>query len=507
MRHRCLAGAAGLLAITLIALPTLSASEWPRFRGADDGVAPDHTDLPETWSETENVKWRADIPGLGWSSPIVWDDHVIVTTAISAGEEPQPVKGLYDPGDEHGKQDAVAAHRWVVYDIDLATGAVRWERELRSALPPIKRHLKSSFASETPVTDGERVYVYFGSIGLVAALELVTGEVVWTQDVGAFNGGQEFAPAASPVLHDGRLYVVNDNTTESFLIAFDAETGERMWRMVREETENWSTPFVWENRLRTELVTTGRRRVRSYDLDGNVLWELQGMTGNVAPTPFAKNDLAYLSSGYPGSAVRPVYAVRPGGSGDISLDPGQPDRPSLHRLVPADARHVRHLGARLPGHLLHAARPGDAAGARRRHRRGDLRPDTAPPRQRLHGVALGVQRPGLRPERGRRHLRHPAGPRVRDPRRQPAQRDDAGDARGGGWQPDHPDADEAVQSLERGAAGERAAAPRRTPRSSSPPLPAWRRPPRRTPRQSPSRPPPPSPGRSTWCGPRDRSPT
>ena len=102
-------------------------------------------------------------------------------------------------------------------------------------LPPIKRHLKSSFASETPVTDGERVYVYFGTIGLVAALELHTGEVVWTQDVGAFNGGQEFGPAASPVLHDGRLYVVNDNTTESFLTAFDAETGEQVWRVVRGE--------------------------------------------------------------------------------------------------------------------------------------------------------------------------------------------------------------------------------------------------------------------------------
>jgi outer membrane protein assembly factor BamB len=255
---------------------------------------------------------------LGWSSPIVWGDHVFVTTAISEGTEPQPVKGLYDPGDEHGKTDPVASHRWMVYDIDLNTGQVRWERELRSTVPTIKRHLKASFASETPVTDGERVYVYFGSIGLVAALDM-TGEVLWTQEVGAFNGHQEFAPAASPVLHEDRLYVVNDNTTESFLIVFDTATGELVWRVLREETENWSTPLVWENELRTEIVVTGRQKVRSYDLDGNVLWELRGMTGNVAPSPFAKNGLAYLSSGYPGSSVRPVYAVRPGGSGDISL--------------------------------------------------------------------------------------------------------------------------------------------------------------------------------------------
>ena len=321
-----------LAAATLLLLAPAAASaagEWPQFRGREAGVAPDHPDLPDRWSATENVVWTVDLPGLGWSSPIVWGDHVLVTTAVSAGEEPQPVKGLYDPGDRHGKRDAAAAHRWMVYDVDLRTGAVRWARELRAAVPTIKRHLKASFASETPVTDGRRVYVYFGSIGLVAALDLA-GEVVWTRDVGAFNGHQEFAPAASPVLHDGRLFIVNDNTTESFLAAFDAATGEQLWRVVRDETENWSTPLVWENDLRTEIVITARRKVRSYDLDGRVLWELRGMTGNVAPTPFASGGLAYLSSGYPGASVRPVYAVRPGGSGDISLDP---DNPADHPYV------------------------------------------------------------------------------------------------------------------------------------------------------------------------------
>ena len=327
----------------LLALPVaLAGSDWPRFRGLEAGVAPDHPDLPERWSETDNVVWKVDIPGLGWSSPIVSGDQVFVTSAVSAGDEPQPVKGLYDPGDEHGKRDAVASHRWMVYAIDLETGAVRWERELRSAVPTIKRHIKASFASETPVTDGSQVYVYFGSIGLAAALDANTGDVAWTQELGAFNGHQEFAPAASPVLHDGRLYVVNDNTTESFFTAFDAQTGERLWRVVREETENWSTPFVWENELRTEIVITARQKVRSYDLDGNVLWELRGMTGNVAPSPFASDGLIYLSSGYPGSSVRPVYAVRPGGSGDISLDPDNPnaDHPYIAWFQPLLGTYV-----------------------------------------------------------------------------------------------------------------------------------------------------------------------
>ena len=149
-----------------------ASDEWPQFRGLRAGVAADDPALPDTWSETENVVWKVDIPGLGWSSPVVWGDHVFITTAISEGEEPQPVKGLYDPGDLHGKRDAVAAQRWMVYDIDLQTGRVRWEQELRSAVPTIKRHIKASFASETPVTDGKRVYVYFGSIGLIAALDM-----------------------------------------------------------------------------------------------------------------------------------------------------------------------------------------------------------------------------------------------------------------------------------------------------------------------------------------------
>jgi len=206
----------------------------------------------------------------------------------------------------------------MVYDIDFETGTIRWARELEALVPTELKHVKNSFASETPVTDGRRVYVYFGSIGLVAALNM-SGETVWRTDVGSFNGGQEFGTAASPVLHDGRLYIVNDNTTSSFLAAFDADTGDEIWRIERDETENWSTPFVWVNRARTEIVTTGRQKIRSYDVNGELLWELGGMTVNVVPTPFAANSLLYLSSGYPGGYPRPVYAVRPGASGDISL--------------------------------------------------------------------------------------------------------------------------------------------------------------------------------------------
>ena len=315
----------GMVAVLLLgsaASAVAQEEQWTRFRGPNAGAVADDPRLPEVWSETENVVWKADIPGLGWSSPVVWNDHIFLTTAVSSGEERAPQPGLYDPGADHGATRSGASHRWLVYDFDFATGAVRWARELEVSVPGMERHIKNSFASETPVTDGERLYVYFGTIGLVAALEL-DGEVAWTRELGVYNGRQRFGTAASPALHDDRLYVVNDNTTQSFLVALEATSGEEVWRVERDEVENWSSPFVWENELRTEIVTAGLRQIRSYSLDGTLLWELSGMTVNVVPTPFAQDGLVYISSGYPGGMPRPVYAIRPGASGDISLGPGQ----------------------------------------------------------------------------------------------------------------------------------------------------------------------------------------
>ena len=181
------------------------------------------------------------------------------------------------------------------------------------------RHLKNSFASETPVTDGRRVYVYLGSIGLLTALNM-SGETVWETDVGTFNTLLEMGTAASPALHGDRLYIVNDNTTHSFIAAFDTNTGEEIWRVDRnEEGQNWATPFIWKNEIRTEIVTAATQGVRSYDLDGHLLWEIHGMSGLTIPTPFAKHGLVYISSGYPGGGLRPVYVVRPGASGDLTI--------------------------------------------------------------------------------------------------------------------------------------------------------------------------------------------
>ena len=308
---------AGLLLVWLI--PISGHAQWAQFRGPNAGDVGDDPALPVTWNETDNVVWTIDIPGLSWSSPVVWEDTIFVTSAISAGEEPDPIPGLYDPGEENGATRSSQSHRWVVYNIDFHTGAVRWVRELHSGAPTIARHIKNSFASETPVTDGRRVYVYFGSAGVVGALNM-SGEMVWRAELGAFETTGGFGSAASPALHGDRLYIVNDNVTESFLAALDKNTGEELWRVSRPERgQNWATPFVWENEQRIEIVTAGTQGVRSYDLDGNLIWEIHGMSGLTVPTPFAKHGLLYLSSGYPGGGLRPVYVVKPGASGDISI--------------------------------------------------------------------------------------------------------------------------------------------------------------------------------------------
>jgi len=311
------------LVFILLALTGVSATDhWPQFRGAQAGVADDDPALPERWSESENVAWKTDIPGLGWSSPIVWGDHVFVTTAISEGTEVPPIKGLFDPIGDHSRNKSTAVHRWVLFDLDFNSGKVRWQRELHAAPPPTAKQMKNSYASETPATDGERVYVYFGSIGMVAAVDF-TGQTVWTKNLGAVDGLQAWGTAASPLLHKDRLYVVSDNRKKSFIAALDTKTGDLIWQTDREEVENWSSPIVWEHPLRTEIVTAGQNRVRSYGLDGKVLWELGEMSRSTIPTPFVRHGLVYVSSGYPGSPIRPVYAIRPGASGDISLTPGQ----------------------------------------------------------------------------------------------------------------------------------------------------------------------------------------
>ena len=421
-----------LLVLGVLALATHSSaqSNWPQFRGVSGGVVADDPMLPETWGPDENIVWTLDVPGHSWSSPIVWENHVFVLTATSVSGQDAPLQPIeaYRARSLGGSmtaanvQEASDPVRWVLYDVDFETGDVRWEQTLHTTVPSETTHQKSSFASETPVTDGERVYVYLGDVGLYA-LNL-DGTLAWTTDM-EWLPRRGWGAASSPILHDGRLYLVNDNESQSFVAAYEASTGEEIWRSDRDERSNWSTPFVWENEVRTELVTTGTGGVRSYSLDGELLWSLTGMSSLVIPTPFAEHGLLYINSGYVADSSRPVYAVRAGASGDITLGEGSTSNDYIVWSHPQLGSY-KPLLAGLRRLSLHAARPGHPPLPRRTDWSRGLSATTHHGGHVVHRLAVGLQRQDLRIERGGRDVRDQGGTGVRGPGPERAQRNDAG---------------------------------------------------------------------------------
>ena len=327
--------------VALVATAATLAAEndnWPSFRGANAlPIAEDDPRLPATWSPTENVVWKTPVDGLGWSSPVIWGDRIFLTTVVSDGESQEPRMGLYfpygspetydddprfeapKPGELMEREEDI--HHWLVHAFDFETGQLVWTSEVNVGEPQFDRHLKNTFASSTPVTDGERLYAYFGNLG-VFALDMA-GNVVWERRFDPTETRLGWGPAASPVLHDDTLFIVNDNDEQSFVVALDTESGTEQWRVDRDEGTNWSTPFVWQHEARTELITAGSDQVRSYDLDGNELWRFSGLNTISIPQPFSANGLLYVTSGYVGDAVKPVFAIRPGAEGDITLPDGQ----------------------------------------------------------------------------------------------------------------------------------------------------------------------------------------
>ena len=339
--------AAVFLASVLLALgaPLAAGSapspEWPRFRGPDNNPVGLSDRLPSTWSTQDNVEWKAPIPGRGWSSPVVVGTRVFLTTVTTDGPSKQPQLGVDFSNDyiaelekqglseeevlarlnarDIEKPEEVSLH-YFLYCLDLASGRVRWRQEFHAGRPPIGRHRKNSFTSETPVSDGRRVYVYAGSLGLYA-FDL-DGRLQWKTPLEAYPVYLDFGTGGSPALHDNLLVIVNDNEQEQFIAAYDTRTGKRVWRTKRDiflasdpRKSGWSSPFIWRNAVRTEIVTVGPGVAISYDLKGAELWRLTGMSSAPIPSPFSYDGLLYIDGGSGGG----LFAIRPGASGDISL--------------------------------------------------------------------------------------------------------------------------------------------------------------------------------------------
>lgn len=306
----------------------------PRFLTARQTAPSDRIHPPERWSATENVAWKTDLPGLGWSSPIVVGNRIYLTTCINMGRARAPRKGLYlEDVDANKYPPDKSEHAWKVYCIDLGSGSIVWEKTAHKGVPPMPHHIKNTLASETPATDGERLYVLFGNLGLFCYD--LDGNLLWTHRIEPRETRYGWGTSMSPIVYGERVYFADDNEQKSSLIALDKRTGALIWKVSREEKTNYSTPFVWENSIRKELVISGIGWVTSYDLDGKELWKIKGKSILAIPTPFAHDGLLYVTSGHVIWGENRIYVIRPGASGDLSPIDGKPASPFIvwHKKV------------------------------------------------------------------------------------------------------------------------------------------------------------------------------
>lgn len=285
---------------------------WPQWRGPlGTGVAP-HARPPVAWGEGKNVRWKVALPGKGHSTPVVWGDRIFLTTAIPYGETVKP--RFVRPG-AHDNLALTQPHEFAVLAVDRKTGKVLWQQTVHKATPNEAGHVTASLASASPVTDGERVYAYFGSYGLYC-LD-AGGKLLWKKDLGAMHTKHGHGEGSSPALHGDTLVLNWDHEEQSFMVALDKHTGRQRWRVARAEDTSWATPIVVAHQGLAQVIVPGTNRLRGYDLaTGTVVWECGGLSSNVVASPVAADGVVYAGSSYD---TRALLAVRlDGARGDVT---------------------------------------------------------------------------------------------------------------------------------------------------------------------------------------------
>lgn len=287
-----------VLALIFMPVPSLSlAADWLQFRGPNANGVTNDDKAPSRWSENENLLWKTDIPGAGWSSPIVIGDRIFVTTAVS-----------------DGPQKSTSDYRWEVLCLDSKTGKVVWTRTALEGKPRLETHRDNTYASETPVSDGKHVVAYFGMMGIFCYD--LDGTLIWKKDLGLHPMAQDWGTSSSPTILDGKVFVQVDNEEASFVVAIDITTGDEVWRQARDERSNWGSAIIWQNSHRRELVTGGAK-VRSYDPStGTLLWQVDIGNGGLNATPTASGDL--LVVGRSGRGGTSFYAIKSGTDEQLS---------------------------------------------------------------------------------------------------------------------------------------------------------------------------------------------
>lgn len=288
---------------------------WPQWRGPlATGVAP-HGNPPVYWNEAEgrNIRWKTEIPGLGHSTPVIWGDHIFLTSAVPVGVQ-LPPKPSRAPGN-HDNLPVTQRHRFIVVALSRATGKILWQKTMHEALPDEQGHYTGSLASHSPVTDGELVFAHFGSFGLYA-LDF-TGNLVWKKDFGSMRSLHGHGEASSPALYKNTLIMNWDHQGQSFIVALDKRNGDQRWKLNRDEVTSWATPIIIEHAGKPQVIVSGTSRIRAYDLEnGRVLWECGGLSSNIVASPVYGDGMVFAGSSY---EKRALLAIRlDGAAGDLT---------------------------------------------------------------------------------------------------------------------------------------------------------------------------------------------
>lgn len=305
----------------LVSASSVSAKNWPMFRGAGSSGIAEGYPTPLTWNVAtlHNIRWKTPIPGMGHSSPIVWGDQVFVTTAVGQKEREQLRIGLY--GDIASADDQETKD-FRIYCLDKSTGQILWYRTAHKGIPRVKRHMKSSHANPTMATDGNHLVAFFGSEGLYCYD--MQGSFRWSRELGLLDSGFFRAPgaqwgfASSPILHEGMVLVQCDVLSQTFVAAFALADGSEIWRTPRQDVPTWSTPAIYTEGSSSRVVVNGYKCIAGYDTQtGKEIWRLSGGGDIPVPTPLVTPSLIYITNAHGGQS--PIYAIRPDARGDITL--------------------------------------------------------------------------------------------------------------------------------------------------------------------------------------------
>ena len=293
------AAAFAVAPVATVATPE-SQRYWPEWRGPlGTGEAPLATP-PREWDGTKNVSWKIPVPGVGKSSPVIWNDMVILTTAVPKDNTPDPEL------------------EWTVLAYGRADGSLKWKRVVRTAKPHEGHHKDGTFASGSALTDGKRIYAFMGSRGLYA-LDL-KGAVLWQKDLGLMRTRNGFGEGSSATVHGSTMVITWDHEEADFVAAFDTATGKELWRKTRDEPTTWATPHVVVHNGTPQVVVNGTNKLISYDLKtGDTVWETAGTTLNVIPSPVSANGVVYAMAGFRGNSLKAIKLAE--AKGDVTGTP------------------------------------------------------------------------------------------------------------------------------------------------------------------------------------------